>query len=62
MKVCFLTTSFPAFEEDIQSPFILRLAKAIVKGDTNVTVVCPFYKKSLKKEESYEEVKIKPGA
>ena len=59
MKVCFLTTSFPAFEEDIQSPFILRLAKAIVKEDIKVTVVCPFYQKSLKKEESYEGVKIK---
>lgn len=58
MKACILTTSFPAYEGHIQSPFIAELAKAMSKH-AEVTVICPNYKVSKAKEENFGKVKVK---
>lgn len=58
MKVCILTTSFPAYEGHFQSPFILELAKGLVNNDLDLDVVCPFYKDSKAKDESIGRVKV----
>lgn len=57
MKVCLLTTSFPAYKGHFQSPFIFKLSESLSKQQ-EVHVVCPFYKESKKKEESWGKVKI----
>tara|TARA_Y100000310_G_scaffold339103_1_gene430752 strand:+ start:13302 stop:14474 length:1173 start_codon:yes stop_codon:yes gene_type:complete len=59
MKVTFVTTSFPAYKGHIQSPFIYQLAKHIAKQNVDLTVITPNYKKSLKKQETLEGMKIK---
>lgn len=59
MKICFLTTSFPAYHGHVQSPFILSLAENVVKQNNLVTVVCPYYKKSQDKKENYNGVEIR---
>jgi len=41
MKVCFLTTSFPRYADDISGTFIFRLAKILTKHGIEVTVVAP---------------------
>lgn len=58
MKVCFVTTSFPAYQGDIQSPFIYQLAKHLVKRKVELTVVCPKYKKSRASQETMEGIHI----
>lgn len=58
MKVCILTTSFPAYEGHFQSPFILGLARSIADNGVEVDVVCPFYKEGKKKEEVIGKVKV----
>ena len=58
MKVCILTTSFPAYKGHFQSPFILNLANSLVKHNIKVHVVCPFYKDSKKKYEVWNGIKI----
>lgn len=59
MKVCFITTSFPAYQGDIQSPFIFQLAKHLVKKGVHLTVVCPFYKKSRASDELIDGISIR---
>ncbi|MBI1972600.1 glycosyltransferase family 4 protein [Candidatus Woesearchaeota archaeon] len=59
MKVCFVTTSFPAYQGDIQSPFIYELAKHLVKQNVDLTVVCPNYKKSKAKNEVMEGILVR---
>lgn len=39
MKVCLLTTSFPRFENDFKSPFILDLAQSIQKRGIDISIV-----------------------
>lgn len=56
MKVCFVTTSFPAYQGDIQSPFIYQLAKHLVKQNIDLAVVCPSYKKSKSNDEIMEGI------
>lgn len=58
MKICILTTSFPAFKGDIQSPFIFNHAKALVGNGLDVMVICPYYKKSKSLNENYDNIKI----
>ncbi len=43
MKVCMLTTSFPAFRGDIRSPFLLELCDALSKEGVTIDVICPRY-------------------
>jgi glycosyltransferase involved in cell wall biosynthesis len=57
MKVCILTTSFPAYKGHFQSPFIYNLAKALSEKAT-IDVVCPFYKESKNKFEVWNNIKI----
>src|SRR3989338_5955265 len=59
MKVCFVTTSFPAYPGDIQSPFIYQLAKHLVRQKIDLTVVCPRYKRNKIKNEVMEGIKVK---
>src|SRR3989344_166641 len=59
MKVCFVTTSFPAYQGDIQSPFIYQLAKHLAQRKVDLTVICPNYKKSKAKNEVMEGIKVK---
>ncbi len=59
MKVCILTTSFPAYPGDTQSPFIYRFAKSLVDNKVDVEVVCPFYRNSLRSSENYNGIKIR---
>ncbi len=57
MKALLLTTSYPAHENHIQSPFVHTLAKHLAKNiDTHV--ICPFYQTSKSKEEVIDNVKI----
>lgn len=58
MNVLFLTTSFPAYKGHVQSPFIYELARHVAKESINLTVVCPFYKKSAGKEERMDNFKV----
>ena len=58
MKVCFITTSFPAYQGDIQSPFIYQLAKHLIKQKVDLTVVCPSYKKSRSNDEIMEGIHV----
>ena len=58
MKVCFITTSFPAYQGDIQSPFIYQLAKHLSMQKIDLTVVCPRYKKSRSNNEDMEGVHV----
>ncbi|MEK6840266.1 MAG: glycosyltransferase, partial [Nanoarchaeota archaeon] len=46
MRVCILTTSFPAHKDDIRSPFILELCKALRQHDVGVDVIAPRYSHS----------------
>ena len=57
MRICILTTSFPAYKEHFQSPFIFRLADALSKH-VSVDIVCPYYRESEKKEEMWGDVRI----
>jgi glycosyltransferase involved in cell wall biosynthesis len=57
MKVCILTTSFPAYKGHFQSPFIFKLAESLAER-LDVDVVCPYYKESRKKEEIINNVKV----
>jgi len=59
MKVCILTSSFPAYFGDTQSPFIYRFAKGLVDKKLDVEVVCPFYKRSKYNNEVFEGIKIR---
>ncbi len=59
MKICCITTSFPAYKDDVQSPFIYVLAKNLVKQGVDLTVVCPYYKKSKDKNEILDGIKVK---
>ena len=52
-----LTTSFPAYKEHFQSPFIYELAKNLA-NKADVHVVCPYYHLSRSKEEVWGKVKI----
>ena len=54
MKVCILTTSFPAYKGHFQSPFIFKLAESLAER-LDVDVVCPYYKESRKKELKYKQ-------
>ena len=58
MKVCILTTSYPAFIEDIQSPFVFRFTKGLIQNNVDVDVVCPYSKKSKFKNENYSGINI----
>ncbi len=57
MKILVLTTSYPAYEGHIQSPFIAKLCETLNKK-VEVDVVCPYYKVSKNKEEHINNVKI----
>lgn len=57
MKVCILTTSFPAYKGHYQGSFIYELAKSLSKS-IDVSVVCPYYNVSKKKYETWGKVKI----
>jgi teichuronic acid biosynthesis glycosyltransferase TuaC len=57
MKVCILTTSYPAYKGHIQSPFVYKLTEALKESKLDVDVVCPFYKGS-KKEENWTDIRI----
>ena len=41
MKILFLTQTFPRFEGDTAGPFILEIARALVRGGDEVTVLTP---------------------
>ncbi len=58
MKVCILTTSFPAYKDHFQSPFVYKLAKSLVDEDIKVSLVCPFYKNSKKKNENIDGIRV----
>ena len=58
MKVCMLTTSFPAHKGHHQSPFILSLAEALARNKVKVDVVCPFYHQGKDKEETINGVRV----
>ena len=58
MKVCILTTSFPAYEGHFQSPFILKLAEGLARNGVEVDVVGPFYKECKSKEEQINNVNV----
>ena len=58
MKICVITTSYPAYKGHFQSPFVYELTKNLVKNKQNVEVVCPFYKISKSKQETIEGIKI----
>ena len=57
MRVCLITTSFPASREDTKGIFIFRLAKELSKK-LETCVITPFYKKSKSKLESFDKVKV----
>ncbi len=59
MKSLILTNSFPAYKGDIQSPFVYRLAENLAKQKIDITVVCPYYKKSKAKKESFDGIKTR---
>lgn len=58
MKVCILTTSFPAYKGHFQSPFILKLAESLADNGVSVDVICPYYGGGRKKEETINNVKV----
>lgn len=58
MKVCILTTSFPAYKGHLQSPFVYNLTKALAAKGAEVDVICPFYKNSKNKEEVIDSIRI----
>ncbi|MEA2036312.1 MAG: glycosyltransferase family 4 protein [Nanoarchaeota archaeon] len=58
MKVCILTTSFPAYKGHFYCQFIFKLTEALSKNKIDVDVVSPFYKESTKKEEKIDKVKV----
>ncbi len=58
MKVCVLTSSFPAYYGDAQSPFIYRFAKSLADNKVDVNVVCPFYKNSKSKNEKLDGINV----
>ncbi|MBW2966182.1 glycosyltransferase, partial [Candidatus Woesearchaeota archaeon] len=57
MKICILTTSFPAYKGHFQSPFIYSLAEALSEK-VEIEIVCPFYKESKNKFEVWNNIKI----
>jgi glycosyltransferase involved in cell wall biosynthesis len=57
MKICILTTSFPAYKGHLQSPFIYELTKTLSKKE-EIHVVCPYYKESKSKKEKYNNINI----
>lgn len=58
MRICVLTTSYPAYKEHLQSPFVHELAKHLTKEKVKVDVVCPFYKESKGKKERIDGVNV----
>lgn len=58
MKICMLTTSFPAYSKGYQSPFVYRLARSIVKKNIDLNVIAPFYRISRKKYEVMDGIKV----
>lgn len=59
MKIGILTTSYPAYNGHLQSPFIHNLAKTLASKGYDVKVVCPYYGKFSKKNEIMDNVEIK---
>ncbi len=57
MRTCFLTTSFPAHDQDIRSPFILELAKVLYREKIDIDVIAPRYPES-KSEEVLQGVHV----
>jgi teichuronic acid biosynthesis glycosyltransferase TuaC len=57
MKIAMLTTSFPAYEGHLQTPFLRALAKALSK-DHKVKVICPYYGLGSKKKETIGNMEI----
>ncbi|MEK6862370.1 MAG: glycosyltransferase [Nanoarchaeota archaeon] len=57
MKVCLITTSFPAFKDDTKGIFIFHLAKELSKK-IDVSVITPFFKKSKNNLELLGRVKV----
>ncbi|KMQ50976.1 Glycosyl transferase, group 1 [Chitinispirillum alkaliphilum] len=57
MKICILTTSFPAHNGHHQSPFVFNFAKTLSEK-VNVDIICPFYAESSDKEERWGNLKI----
>jgi len=57
MKACILTTTFPAYEGDTKGIFILKLAKELSKK-IKIIVIAPFYKRSLKRLEYLDNIKV----
>ena len=50
MKVCMLTTSYPAYQGDTKAPFIHTLSTSLVKQGASVTVIAPAIAKSKSRE------------
>jgi glycosyltransferase involved in cell wall biosynthesis len=58
MKVCFLSTSYPAYQGDARSVFLHELTRSLTRKGVGVEVVCPYYKDSVAKRETWDNVKI----
>jgi len=57
MKICILTSSFPAYKGSTESIFVYEFARHLAKKST-VSVVCPVYKSSKLKKESFDNISV----
>ena len=57
MRICFLTTSFPAHPDDIRSPFLLELCRALKKEHIDLDVISPRYEGTTA-EDSMEGINV----
>lgn len=58
MHVCILTTGFPRFQGDLFGAFVLEMARALVGGGTQVTVVAP-HEKGIARVETVDGIEVR---
>jgi glycosyltransferase involved in cell wall biosynthesis len=58
MHVCILTTGFPRFQGDLFGAFVLEMARALVAGGTQVTVVAP-HEKGIARVETVDGIEVR---
>lgn len=56
MKICFITSSFPRFREDVSAPWLLRTAKELAKKGNEISIFVPSFKGL--KQTHYESIRI----
>jgi len=44
MKICFITSSFPRYEDDTSAPWLFRLCDELSKKGLNISIFAPSYK------------------